>query len=49
MIRGQTVAEIAIAAVGVFALFAMGGGWVGLVIMLIAAGGAAIWAIRRVT
>jgi hypothetical protein len=46
--RRQTIVEIAIAAVGVFALFAMGGGWVGLVMMLIAAGGAAIWAVRRV-
>ena len=48
MRRGQTFAEIAIAAVGVFAVFAMGGGWAGLVVILIAAGGAAIWAIHRV-
>ena len=48
MRRGQIVIEVALAAAGVFALFAMGAGWAGLVLMVIAAAGAAIWATRRV-
>ena len=48
MKRGLIVAETAIATLGVFALFAVGAGWAGLILMVIAASGAAIWATRRV-
>ena len=48
MRRGLFVTEIAIAAVGVFALFAMGAGWVGLILMVIAATGLALWVTSRV-
>ena len=41
------MAEIAVAAIGVFAVFAMGGGWTACVLILIAAAGVAIWIKRR--
>jgi hypothetical protein len=46
--RGQIVIELAFAAAGVFAVFAMGGGSVGLVALVITAAGAAFWVRNRV-
>jgi len=46
--RGLIITEIAIATLGVFALFAMGLGWAGLILMVLAAAGAATWATQRV-